>query len=777
VTKATKTKAEKLKKLVIVESPSKAKTINKYLGHDYHVLASKGHLIDLPKSKLGVNLENNFEPQYIPIRGKASVINEIKKAAKKASVVFIATDPDREGEAIGWHIRNFLSRVKEGAPPPPPLHRLRLNEITQSAIQEAIQSPSDVDLHMVNAQQGRRVMDRIVGYGISPLLWKHIRKGLSAGRVQSVALRLVFEREKEIGSFTPVEYWTLEAEFATGKGQTFLTRLAKVRGEKPSLPDEASVRTLLESLEKASFRIGNISSQERSKRGPLPFTTSKLQQEAYKRLKYSARRTMAIAQGLYEGVELGDQGPVGLITYMRTDSKRVSPEARAEAAKFIRETYGESYSDPAERVAAAGKIKVQDAHEAIRPTSVYRTPESLKAFLAPEQYRLYKLVWEDFLASQMSAARYRISTVEVEGGECLFRASGTETLFDGFTRVYQETADEDSNKEEGAEETEEVEPNQLPRVEVGEAVSWSRPIQSQHFTEPPPRYTDASLVKVLEERGIGRPSTYAPTLETIQNRRYVRKDGGRFFLNELGDLVIDILMKNFPVILDYEFTAKMEEELDEVETGEQEWHHVIRDFYEPFKTALAEADKIMGEQKIEVESDIPCEKCGRKMVVKWGRHGKFLACPGYPECQNTRGLKETTDGSIVPEDNSTDEKCPTCGGPMMFRMGRFGRFLACQRYPECKTTKAITLGIKCPTCGTGEIVSRRARMGRTFYGCNRYPECRFISWGKPVLRACPKCAHPYLAEKYTKALGPHVACPNKECDYTESPATPASETT
>jgi DNA topoisomerase-1 len=614
-----------------------------------------------------------------------------------------------------------------------------------------------------------------VGYGISPILWKHIRRGLSAGRVQSVTLRLIYEREKEIAGFKPVEYWTLEADFLTSSGQLLRTRLFKVEGAKPDLKDEAQVSKLVETLKSAVFHVSALNRSERSKKPPFPFTTSKLQQEAYKRLKYSARKTMSIAQGLYEGVDIGEQGPVGLITYMRTDSKRVPPEARAEAAKFIQASYGDGYVEQGDRGGGAkGALKVQDAHEAIRPTGVERTPEMMKSFLSPEQFKLYKLIWEEFLASQMTPAKFAVTSVDVDGGGCLFRASGTEKVFDGFTRVYEESTDEDKPQgpqAEGDENGVEGSPTQLPKVDEGEKVDWKEPKSEQHFTQPPPRYTDASLIKTLEEMGIGRPSTYAPTLETIQNRRYCSKENGRFFLTELGNLVLELLLKNFPVVLDYEFTARMEGELDQVESGEQSWRAVMREFYEPFKGALAEADKMIGEEKIEQVTEIPCEKCGKMMVAKWGRHGKFLACSGYPDCKSTRGLKETTDGSIVPEEPlTTDEKCPKCESPMQVRMGRFGRFLACTRYPDCKSTKAISLGISCPLGCGGDVVSRRARMGRVFYGCNKYPDCKFISWYKPINRACPLCSNPYLVEKYTKTLGPHVACPNKECDYKEMPA-------
>ncbi len=755
-----------MKKLVIVESPSKAKTINKYLGPEFLVLASKGHLIDLPKSKLGVDLVNNFEPLYIPIRGKAPIINELKKASQKASVVYLATDPDREGEAIGWHIKNFLSALAIT----PPMYRLRLNEITKHAIEEAIKEPNEMDLNMVNAQQARRVLDRLVGYGISPILQHTIRRGLSAGRVQSVALRLIYEREKEIEGFKPVEYWSLETDFLTSDGRIIRTKLSKVNGEKPELKTQEETLNLIKRLEGADFKVSAVLHREKSKKPPMPFTTSKLQQEAYKRLHFGARKTMSIAQGLYEGVEIGESGPVGLITYMRTDSRRISPEFKAETSKYIVETYGEKYQGPGDRDTSS-KGKIQDAHEAIRPTSIYRSPEKIKQFLTPEQFKLYQLVWEDCLASQMANALYRETTIEISGGEALFRATGTETLFDGFTKVYEEAADEDKKTENSeSEETEEVNPNKLSGIEEEQDMEWKEPIPEQHFTQPPPRFTDASMVKTLEELGIGRPSTYAPTLETIQARHYVKKESGRFFLAELGNLVLGLLLKNFPQILDYEFTAKMESELDLVESGEQEWRKIIGDFYEPFKGTLAEAEKLMGEEKSKIEqvTDIPCEKCGNPMIVKWGRHGKFLACSKYPECQSTKSLKETSDGSIqVDTDVVTNEKCPKCESPMVVKMGRFGKFLACSKYPECKTAKPISLNIPCPLGCGGEVVTRRAFRGSVFYGCNRYPECQFRSWNKPVNRPCPQCNNPFLVEKYTKTLGPHISCPNKECDYKE----------
>ncbi len=770
MTKAKKVKKVSMKKLVIVESPSKAKTINKYLGSDFLVLASKGHLIDLPKSKLGVDLENNFEPLYINIRGKAPIINELKKASQKASVVYLATDPDREGEAIGWHIKNFLSALAIT----PPMYRLRLNEITKNAIEAAIEKPDEMNMNMVNAQQARRVLDRLVGYGISPILQSTIRRGLSAGRVQSVALRLIYEREKEIEGFKPVEYWSLEADFLTDDGRLIRTKLSKVNGEKPDLKTQEETLNLIKRLEGVDFKVSAVLHREKSKKPPMPFTTSKLQQESYKRLHFGARKTMSIAQGLYEGVEIGESGPVGLITYMRTDSRRLSPEFKAETSKYIGETYGEKYLGPGDRDTSS-KGKIQDAHEAIRPTSIYRSPDKMKPFLTPEQFKLYQLIWEDCLASQMANALYRETTIEISGGEALFRATGTETLFEGFTKVYEEAADEDKKPENSeADETEEVNPNKLSGIEEGQDMEWKEPIPQQHFTQPPPRFTDASMVKTLEELGIGRPSTYAPTLETIQARHYVKKDGGRFFLEELGNLVLGLLLKNFPQILEYAFTAKMESELDQVESGDKEWRKIIGEFYEPFKGTLAEAEKLMGEEKSKIEqvTDIPCEKCGQPMIVKWGRHGKFLACSKYPECQSTKSLKETSDGSIqVDTDVITNEKCPKCESPMVVKMGRFGKFLACSKYPECKTAKPISLNIPCPLGCGGEVVTRRAFRGTVFYGCNKYPACQFRSWNKPVLRPCPQCNNPFLVEKYTKTLGAHISCPNKECEYKEFPKT------
>jgi DNA topoisomerase-1 len=574
-----------------------------------------------------------------------------------------------------------------------------------------------------------------------------------------------------------VEYWTLEADFLTEANKIIRTKLAKVNGEKPDLKTQAETQTLLEKLEKADFKVSAVLHREKSKKPPMPFTTSKLQQESYKQLRFGARKTMSIAQGLYEGIEIGESAPVGLITYMRTDSKRISPEAKTEATQFITDTYGEKYKGPGDRDTSS-KGKIQDAHEAIRPTSVFRTPEKMKSFLTPEQFKLYQLIWEDFLASQMSNALYRETSVEISGDIAVFRASGTETLFDGYTKVYEEAADEDKKEGEGAggdngDQIQTVNPNKLSGIEEGQKMIWKEPISEQHFTQPPPRFTDASMIKTLEEMGIGRPSTYAPTLETIQARRYVKKESGRFFLAELGNLVLGLLMKNFPTILDYEFTAKMEGELDQVEAGEQEWRKVIGEFYTPFKDVLAAAEKLMGEEKakIEVVTDIPCEKCGQMMIVKWGRHGKFLACSKYPECQSTKSLKETADGSIqVDADTVTDEKCPKCGAPMVVKMGRFGKFLACSKYPECKTAKPIPLGIKCPLCVDGQVVSRGSQRG-VFYGCNNYPNCKFISWYKPLNRPCPQCGSPYLVDKYLKTLGPHVSCPNKECDYKEMPNT------
>ncbi len=756
------------KNLVIVESPSKAKTINKYLGNNYVVLASKGHLIDLPKSKLGIDVEKGFEPIYIKIRGKASIINELKKAAKNSEKIFIATDPDREGEAIGWHIKNFLS-VNANTPP---LYRLRLNEITKSAIETAILSPSDVNISMVNAQQARRVLDRLVGYGISPILWKHIRRGLSAGRVQSVALRLVSERELDIKAFKPEEYWSIEADFQTIENQIIHAVLVKINNEKIDIKSQEAATIIKEKIEKASFKVSDIIQKDKIKRSPLPLTTSKLQQEAYKQLRFSAKKTMAVAQGLYEGVEV-ETGLIGLITYMRTDSQRISPEAKEEARKFIQEIYGPTYIDQTEK-SNAKKIKIQDAHESIRPTSVFRTPESIKQYLLPDQFKLYQLIWKAFVASQMSAAQYQVTSVNITGDEFVFRATGTSVAFDGFTKIYQEIIDEDKKNQESEENESDI---KIPKVEIDQKLEYQNIFQNQHFTQPPPRYTDASLIKILEELGIGRPSTYAPTLGTLQTRRYIEKNNGRFFLTELGDLIINLLMKNFSNILDYEFTAKLEKELDDVENGREDWHKIIQEFYDPFKNKLQEAEKFFLEQKsiIEQETDIVCEKCGKKMITKWGRHGKFLACSAYPTCQNTKNLKETLDGSLVVEDTHTDEKCPKCGNAMIIRAGRFGKFLACEKYPECKTTKSFTLKIPCPLGCGGEIVVRHAKRGSVFYGCSRYPECRFQSWNKPINRPCPKCGSVFLIEKYNKTQGAYIACPNKECDYHEEPSDASAE--
>jgi len=711
------------KSLIIVESPAKAKTIEKFLGRKYTVKASMGHVRDLPKSQLGVAVEDGFEPKYITIRGKGDILKELRDSARKAERVYLATDPDREGEAISWHLAHAL-----GIPSDEPV-RIEFHEITKDAIQRAIKRPRPIDLARVDAQQARRVLDRLVGYKLSPLLWRKVRRGLSAGRVQSVAVRLIVDREREIQAFRPEEYWSLTARLQTGDGQTFSARYQGAGQEKTELKNwDETVAVVQAVLGRTAgnlppgqpvdlsgagltLEVRNVRRREKKRNPAFPFTTSSLQQEASRKLGFTVRRTMAVAQQLYEGLPLGDAGHTGLVTYIRTDSTRIADEAARAVAAFIEGQYGRDYL-PARRREADKRTGEQGAHEAIRPTDVNRTPESVKPFLTPDQYRLYKLIWERFVASEMAPAVLDTVSVDLVAGEHVFRASGQTLRFPGFMKVYIESEDEESNREEAE--------GLLPELNEGQRVElrWLEP--RQHFTQPPPRYSEAMLVKALEERGIGRPSTYAPIIQTIQTRGYVVKQDKRFHPTELGILVTDILKEYFPSIIDVEFTAHLENDLDAVAEGAIQWKDLIRQFYEPFESTLKEAEEKVGGFELEDEvSDVPCEKCGRLMVVKYGRFGKFLACPGFPECKTTKPIFEET-------------------------------------------------GVTCPNCGTGRIVERKAKKGgRRFYGCTNYPECDFVSWEKPVNRPCPECGAPYLVEKRTKELGLAHVCKTPDCGYAE----------
>ncbi|MGG0411505.1 type I DNA topoisomerase [Peribacillus simplex] len=685
--------------LVIVESPAKAKTIERYLGKKYKVKASMGHVRDLPKSQMGVDVEHEYEPKYITIRGKGPVLKELKTAAKKAKKIYLAADPDREGEAIAWHLAHSLDvDVNSDC-------RVVFNEITKEAIKESFKSPRPINMKLVDAQQARRVLDRLVGYNISPLLWKKVKKGLSAGRVQSVAVRMIIDREKEIKDFIPEEYWTIKADFVKGKEQ-FEGSFFSLGGEKKELNTEEDVKKVLASLNGGEFTIGSVAKKERRRNPAAPFTTSSLQQEAARKLNFRAKKTMMLAQQLYEGIELGKEGTVGLITYMRTDSTRISDVAKEEVHTFIQNNYGKDYVQVEQRKEKK-QTNAQDAHEAVRPTSTLREPGVVKEFLSRDQFRLYKLIWERFVSSQMSSAVMDTMSIDLHNGDVIFRANGSKIKFPGFMKVYVEGSDDSVEEKENA----------LPDVKKGDQF-FSKDIEpKQHFTQPPPRYTEARLVKTLEELGIGRPSTYAPTLDTIQKRGYVTLDNKRFIPTELGEIVLELIREFFPDILDAEFTAKMEQEFDSVEEGSIEWIKVIDDFYKEFAVHLAKAEVEM--EKIEIK------------------------------------------------DEPAGEDCVECGHGMVFKMGRYGKFMACSNFPDCRNTKPIVkeIGVKCPKCKEGNIIERKSKKRRIFYGCDTYPGCDFISWDKPLPRSCPKCEGTLVEKKLKK--GVQVQC--MDCDFKEMP--------
>jgi DNA topoisomerase-1 len=773
--------------LVVVESPAKAKTIKKYLGRGYDVRASVGHVKDLPKSKIGVDVEHGFLPAYETIKGKTKVLSEIKRAARTADRVFLATDPDREGEAIAWHISEELGA--EGGDDR--VRRVLFNEITKSAILKAIQAPIDLDRKKFDSQQARRILDRLVGYQISPILWKKVRRGLSAGRVQSVAVRLIVEREREIEAFVPVEWWSLDADLRAQVPPDFRARLAKIDGQKADLTNEAQTKGLLAELETARYLVASVDRKERKRNPPPPFTTAKLQQEAANRLGFSPKKTMTLAQRLYEGIELGDEGAVGLITYMRTDSVRLSTEAVDAARGYIDQRFGKDHLPAEPNVFKTKAKQAQEAHEAVRPTAVERTPEQVAPFFEAmgerDMLRLYELIWSRFVACQMVPAVYDQTAAEIGAGRVTFRATGSILKFPGYLAVYgakppeeEAGAEEDkaSPADNGERDTKDKGDRQLPPLEAGMELRLLGLVPEQHFTQPPPRFNESSLVKEMEEKGIGRPSTYAAILDTIQEKGYVEKLERQLKPTHLGVLVTDELVRAFPREMDVAFTAGMEERLDEVEDGNAGWQAVLAEFYDKFKEDLAKADAEMRNVKAQaIETDIACEKCGKTMVIKWGRNGEFLACPGYPECRNTMNFRRE-DGKIVPEkeeDVPVEDKCPECGAAMVMKRGRFGKFLACTRYPDCKGTKPLSIGVSCPKGCGGYITEKRSRRGRTFYGCSSYPKCDFVSWDRPKNEHCPNCGSPYLLDKYSKRTGPFIACPNKECGYrreaSESPGT------
>lgn len=749
--------------LVVVESPAKAKTLKKYLGKGFNVLASVGHLVDLPTKELGVDIEKNFKPKYVTIRGKQKIVKKITDAAAKADAVYLAPDPDREGEAIAWHIAEEISKKSKKKD----VYRVLINEITKSAVKEAIAHPGKLDRRLFDAQQARRILDRLVGYKISPILWKKVRRGLSAGRVQSVALRIVCEREKEISLFVTKEYWSIISHLLGSKEPVFEAKLSKINDKNFEISNEAEAQRIADTISKESFILEKITRSERKRYPTPPFITSKLQQEGARKLGFSAKKTMMLAQQLYEGVELGSEGLVGLITYMRTDSVRVADSALNAVRDYIRNKFGNKFL-PGEPIIYKTKKGAQDAHEAIRPTSLDYPPDVVEQYLDKDAFRLYDLIWKRFVSSQMNPATFDHTTFEIKSGVYDFRATGQIMRFTGFMAVYLEGEDEEKTKDEEENPT-------LPELIEGEELKLLGLDKNQHFTQPPPRFTEASLVKELEEKGIGRPSTYATIMSTIQDKEYVERDQSRRFTpTELGKLVNELLVTSFPEIIDVGFTAQMEDELDQVEEGKHKWTDVLKDFYTPFEKALGKASKKMRDVKREVvATEFKCENCGSQMVIKWGRRGEFLACTAYPDCKTTKEFTRTEDGRVeIVKPEKVDEKCEVCGSPMLVKHGRFGKFLACSRYPDCKTTKSIGLGVKCPECG-GELAERRTKTGRTFYGCTKYPDCKFALWSKPIVGPCPDCGYPILVEKYVKKTGQvTVDCPQKGCKHNSSKEKP-----
>ncbi|HET9039288.1 MAG TPA: type I DNA topoisomerase [Gemmatimonadales bacterium] len=731
--------------LVIVESPTKAKTIGKYLGAGYDVKATVGHLRDLPTRELGVDVERDFEPKYVTIKGKTKTLAELKKAAKTASTIYLATDPDREGEAIAWHVADQLDSKA-------PTHRVLFHEITKDAIHEAMDHPGVIDDRKVNAQQARRILDRLVGYKASPILWRSIKTGLSAGRVQTVALRLIVEREREIRAFTPQEYWSIEALLAKD-GQTFEAALAKVDGHKPQLHSAEDAQAVVDAVRQTPFVVSKVEKRNRRKNPGAPFTTSTLQQEAAKKLGFSSRRTMRAAQDLYEGRDVGEDGPVGLITYMRTDSVRVSDAAIASVRDFIGSSYAKPYLPAAPNTYSTKKnARVQDAHEAIRPTDVRRRPEQVQPYLEPDQFRLYQLIWQRFVASQMTPAVYDMTIVDFDLGRYLFRATGSVLVFDGYHVLYMEGRE----KEEGK-TMDDLPP--IPPLAQGDRVEVREITPSQHFTEPPPRFSEASLVKELERLGIGRPSTYSAIISTLSAREYVKVEQRRFFPTELGELVEKIMVAKFPEIFNVEFTSEMETELDRIEEGELLWQGVLKDFYTPFSKALESVDlnALVADAHGLKPEDLAkerCPKCGSAIELKTGRFGPYLACVKYKDtCDYVKSLRK----GRAP-DRPTDEKCHLCGSPMVIKTGRFGEFLACTTYPACKGTRAISLGLKCPKCLEGELAERRTKRGKSFWGCVRYPACDFSTWNRPVADTCAECGWVGMEKKVSKAEGETRTC-------------------
>lgn len=739
--------------LVVVESPTKVKTIKKFLGADFNVVASMGHIKDLPKSVLGIDLEKDFEPTYNIIETKKKTIDELKKAAKTAENIYLAPDPDREGEAIAWHISELIDAKSKN------IYRVLFNDLTKKTVLEAINHPLALNFDKYEAQQTRRILDRLVGYQISPILWDKVKRGLSAGRVQSVAVRMICEREDEINKFVPEEYWNLLAQFEGSNPPVFEAKLIKIDGKKAKVISGEQAAKLADTLKKSTFIVEKLEKKELKRSALPPFTTSKLQQEASRWLRFSAKKTMMVAQKLYEGIELGKDGSIGLITYMRTDSFRIAEEALDEVRKYVKDNYSPDYLPPKPPI-YKNTQKTQDAHEAIRPSSMLYRPQEIKEYLSNDEFKLYQLIWNRFVASQMNPAIFDQTTIDITGANCIFRAQGQVLKFAGFTIVYTEGKDE---KEENGDLG-----KLLPEVKETEQLKLLKLNTEQKFTQPPPRFSEASLVRELEEKGIGRPSTYAAILSTIQDREYVRLEKGKFFPTELGIIVTELLVKSFPTVLDIAFTADMENKLDMIEEGNSKRVQTLNDFYHPFAQELKKAkDEMRNIKREETPTDLVCEKCGSPMIIKWGRNGKFVACSNYPECKNTMNIKRDENGDLAKEEvEYSDKVCEKCGKRMVVKQGRFGKFLGCEAYPACKSTLAISLGVKCPEKDCpGSLTEKRTKKGKAFYGCSNYPKCTFASWDKPLAEACPDCGAPFLVEKYSRGKGSYKACPNKECGY------------
>jgi DNA topoisomerase-1 len=754
------------KPLVVVESPTKVRTLKKYLGKDFNVAATVGHIKDLPSKEMGIDIDNDFTPKYRTIPGKQKVITSLKKAAGNATDIYLAPDPDREGEAIAWHAKEILKKKDRK------FHRVLFHELTKNAILKAMRATEDLNADKYEAQQARRILDRLVGYQVSPLLWKKVKGGLSAGRVQSVAVRIICERERAIQAFDPQEYWSITAALEGKLPPVFEAKLVKKDGEKISVPDEAAAQAIVNTVSKAPFTVTKVAKKTVRRNPHPPFITSKLQQEAIRKLRFSAKKTMLIAQQLYEGIDLGPGEPVGLITYMRTDSTRISTEAAHEALNLIRSTHGHEYAMEQPRY-FKNKKKVQDAHEAIRPTSVFHTPDKVAAHLNKDQFALYRLIWQRFVASQMTPALIDQNSVAIQSDVYTFNASGSSVKFPGFMALYQ-TVDQE------AESKRKQQP--LPQLQENDRLNLRQLTPKQHFTQPPPRFTEASLVKELEENGIGRPSTYATILSTIRQKGYVELNKGSFHPNELGFIVNDLLVDNFPEIFGVEFTATMEDDLDRVETADLDARRVLQRFYDPFKKKLdAAEDGMLSVKGVGINTHITCPQCGRhELHIKVGKNGHFLACNGYPDCTYSRDYERDEKGHIRPiepnHEAATDKFCPKCSKPMVIKRGKYGEFLACSGYPDCKYTESInggsngkTIGMKCPNPGCdGDIVEKKSKRGKTFFGCSRYPDCTFATWDKPVAKACPICSKPFLVEKNTKRKGDFLACVEKECGFKES---------